>query len=229
MNYIIIGKGKETIVFLHGWGGNKYSFYKTAKALEEDYRCVLIDFPPFGETIEPKEIWGVEDYSNYVLDILNKLKIKKFYIISHSFGGRVAIFISNKYNDKVRGLVLVDSAGLKPRKTLSLRYKLWKNKRLKKKGQKPKGSPDYEALSEHMKKVFVKVVNEDLKGLLGEIAAKTLIVWGEKDSETPLYMAKILKRKIKDSRLIVYKSCGHFSYNESSRFVGDIKDFLGDF
>lgn len=228
MNYIVTGEGERAIVFLHGWGGNKYSLLKIAMALAGGQKCVLIDFPPFGETAEPREVWGIEDYSSYVMDILEKLKIKKFSIISHSFGGRVAIFISNKYNERVERLVLVDSAGLLPKMTALRRLRLWRNRRRKRKGKCVRGSKDYEALSSHMKKVFVKIVNEDLKSLLGGIVAKTLILWGEKDRETPLYMAKELHKGIKGSKLIIYRGCGHFCYSETEKVIGDIKDFLGE-
>jgi pimeloyl-ACP methyl ester carboxylesterase len=57
-------------------------------------------------------------------------------------------------------------------------------------------------------------VNEDLSKFAKFIKCKTLIVWGERDFETKLYMARKLKRLIKNSKLIIIKGAGHFSFLE---------------
>ena len=76
------------------------------------------------------------------------------------------------------------------------------------------GSEDYKALPEQMKPVFVRIINEDLTPNLSKIACPTLLIWGGKDKSTPLYMAKTMHKKIKDSGLVVFKESGHFSYLE---------------
>ena len=89
------------------------------------------------------------------------------------------------------------------------------------------GSADYKALDGVMKETFVKVVNENLYSHFKKIAMPTLILWGEKDKETPLYMAKKLKRIIKNSSLYVIKGTGHFSYLERPDiFVAALKCFV---
>jgi len=78
-----------------------------------------------------------------------------------------------------------------------------------------------------MKKTFVNIISEDLSPLLKNIACPTLIIFGKDDKETPLYMAKKLNKKIKDSALIVFENCGHFAYLEDFyRFVAISKSFL---
>ena len=58
----------------------------------------------------------VKDYADGVLELMDKLNIEKATLVGHSFGGRVAIYIAAKYPEKVEKLVLVDSAGIKPRR-----------------------------------------------------------------------------------------------------------------
>ena len=52
-------------------------------------------------------------------------------------------------------------------------------------------------------------------------------MWGEEDKDTPLYMAKIMEKNIKDSGLVVLKNAGHFSYiDKSSEFNLITDNFL---
>ncbi len=229
INYEILGSVGEWIVFLHGWGGNTKSFEVVAKEFISTNRCLLIDFPPFGQSEEPYEEWNVDTYNELVKEILKTLDIKRCSVIAHSFGGRVAIKLSNSYNNIVEKLILVDSAGLKPRFSIKKyinkkRYQL--AKRFKKDTSKF-GSSDYKALSPLMRKTFVKVINEDLTKDLKLISCPTLIIFGQNDKDTPLYMAKKFNKKIKNSAIIVFKSCGHFSYIEDfNKFVVIAKQFL---
>ena len=116
---------------------------------------------------------------------------------------------------------MVDSAGILPRRGLGYYFKIYKYKRCKKKALNLRkyqeklskfGSNDYKLLSERMKQIFVHIVNEDLSMYAKYINSETLIVWGEKDKDTPIYMAKKLKRLIKNSELKIIENAGHFSF-----------------
>ncbi len=228
INYEVLGEKGPWIVFLHGWGGSTESFKIVAESFDAN-RCLLLDFPPFGESEEPYEVWNNDTYVALVKHILDELKIKTCDIIAHSFGGRVAIKFANRYNESVKKIILVDSAGVKPRFSLKKfirikRYKLAKKFRLK---TRDYSSSDYKKLSPLMKQTFTNIINEDLSPLLKNIACPTLIIFGKDDKETPLYMAKKLNKKIKDSALIVFENCGHFAYLEDFyRFVAISKSFL---
>ncbi|MDD2445779.1 MAG: alpha/beta hydrolase [Clostridia bacterium] len=210
--YKKVGKKGDWIVFLHGWGGSVDSFLAVAKTFENN-RCLLIDFPPFGKSESMNEIWKLEDYVFLLKEFLDFLKIDNVKLISHSFGGRVAILFASIYNN-VSKLILVDSAGIKPKKNLIIWLKIKKYKLLKKLGfkQKNKGSKDYKSLSDNMKKTFVNIVNRHLEKECLKINCPTLIIFGEKDKTTPIYMAKKLNSLIKDSEVIIFKNAGHFAY-----------------
>ena len=119
---------------------------------------------------------------------------------------------------KRQKLVLVDSAGIKPRRGIKYRLKILMHKILKKFGKGLKGSKDYRVLSPVMKKTFQNVVNYDETYLLSDITADTAIFWGDKDKETPLYMARKLNKKIKSSHLFLLTNAGHFSYLDNSGY-----------
>lgn len=205
----------EPIVLMHGWGGSNVSFSGVYEYLCGYNRDVIaLDFPGFGGSDMPLENWGIHDYARCVDALIKALKIRKATLVGHSFGGRVALCLSDF--DWVKSIVLIDSAGLKPRFSLKKAILIGRYKRAKKAGKDVSnfGSPDYLALTAPMKSVFVRVVNTYLDDKLGNITCPVLIIWGKKDKETPPYMARRLKRRIKGS-VLIFLDGGHFAYVES--------------
>lgn len=204
------------IILMHGWGGSNISFSGTYEYLCGLNRDVIaLDFPGFGSSDLPLEEWGVQDYALCVEALVKALKIRKATLVGHSFGGRVAIMLAGcEWADRI---VLVDSAGLKPRFSLKKSINVWRYKRAKKAGKDVSkfGSADYLALQQPLKKVFVRVVNTYLDDRLSKITCPVLLIWGKRDRETPKYMARRFKRKIVGSNLI-YLDGGHFAYAESN-------------
>ena len=237
MYYETTGEFSENaVVFLHGWGGSVDSFGSVIRLLPESRFFVNLDFSGFGKSAEPERPYCVDDYVNEVKNLLDLISVKKVTFVCHSFGGRVAIKFINRFPDFVEKVVFVDSAGIRPPKTLWQRFSILRYK-IKKKLVKcgicstrvleKYGSEDYKCLSLVMKATFVRVVNEDLSELLTNIQVPTLIVWGEKDKDTPVWMAHRFHKAIKGSRLIVYKDSGHFSYLDNlDDFVYSLYNFL---
>ena len=101
-----------------------------------------------------------------------------------------------------------------------------KDKRLEKL-YKRFGSDDYQNSSGVMRKILVRVVNENLKPILRDIKAPTLLIWGEKDEATPLYMGQIMEKEISDSGLVVFEGAGHYSYlDDFNRFSRVMEAFF---
>ena len=185
-----------------------------ANYFASSYRCTLLDFYGFGQS-EIKSPLTLQDYANGVEEIIKHYDMKEVILVGHSFGGRVAILLASYLQD-IKGLVLVDSAGLKP----AFSFKKWRRKldykirRFFKMDVSNCGSEDYKKLDSVMKATFKNVVNLYLDNLLPKIQCDSLIVWGRKDKDTPLYMAKRLKKGIKNSGLIILEG-GHYSYLDS--------------
>lgn len=223
------------VLLLHGWGGSLNSFRGLEDFLiKNDYSVINIDFPGFGNSDMPREDFCLDDYVRIVAEIIEFLGQKKVDVVAHSFGGRVAIKLASltEYVDK---LILVDSAGIKPKFSLINYLKIKRYKFLKflkkikivEKDLSKFGSQDYIALPNQMKGVFVRVINEDLTKLLAKISCPTLLIWGEKDESTPLYMAKKMEKNIKNCGIVVFKNAGHFSYLENhSQFCLIVDSFL---
>ena len=226
---------EQTVVLLHGWGGNHLSLSPLLVSFQ-NYNILTLDFFGFGQSDKPLQNFDIYSYSNAVAELLKKLNLNDIILVGHSFGGRISIILSNQLNDIVSKMILIDSAGLKPRNTIKKTFKKMNYKFAKflvkvnvkgKESLEKYGSDDYKKLSNEEKKVFNRVVNEYLEKYLLNIKCSTLIIWGEKDKDTPLYMAKKLNKKIKNSKLYVVKNAGHFAYVEEANLVNKIiKDFL---
>lgn len=233
VNYETFGKNDGTpILILHGWGASIDAMAPIWKFLEsrENYKIYVIDFP--GESNKsgiPPIAWGVPEYGEMIKKFMEELKIINPNVIAHSFGGRVTIYLASKYKELFNKIILTDAAGVKPKMTFQklrkkITYKFGKvclkiflpKKKYEEKMSEYRerySSADYKILkSEIMRETFKKVISLDLTPCLKDITRPTLLVWGENDIDTPLYMAKIMEKNIKDSGLVVIKEAKHFSY-----------------
>ena len=244
INYIDTKNGDETIVLLHGWGSNITLFNSMIDYLKGYYRVVALDMPGFGLSSEPSFIMDVNDYTEFVIKFIEELNIKKAHILGHSFGGRVIIkMMSKNLSYDIDKIMLVDSAGIRPKKSLKviLKVKSFKFARKVFEGtilgkmypnfinnmRKKSGSADYNSASPIMRQILVKVVNEDLTDLLKNINNETLLIWGDMDDATPINDAYIMNRHIRNSGLVVVKGAGHYSFLEQANYVNTvIKNFL---
>lgn len=231
----------KAVVLLHGWGCNHSTVRSIAACLEDGMRVLSLDLPGHGNSSEPKEVWGTSDFAALVGKFIEALHLENPSLIGHSFGGRTSISYAS--NHKVHKIVLVGSAGVKPRRSLNYYYKVYSYKALKKlaklffgeeKGKKliekslrKRGSSDYQSSTPMMRAVMSKCVNEDLKKEMPRIQAPTLLIWGENDTATPLSDAKTMEKLIPDAGLVSFPNCGHYSFLDNAPgFRAVIREFF---
>lgn len=240
ISYIDKGEGK-TIVLFHGWGANKEAFTPIISRLSAYMRVVALDFPGFGKSDEPKEVWDVDSYAEFMKKFLKETNCEDAIWLGHSFGGRVIIKLYEKADKKPNKIVLVDSAGIKPKRGFGYYARVYSYKAGKKILKLPiinktglyeafvknAGSSDYKVLSENMRATMSRVVNEDLRDYLSKIAAEVLLIWGEKDTATPLSDAHLMDSLLPDSGVVVLEGAGHFSYLDyPGKFFGALEYFV---
>lgn len=238
ISYQVAGEG-DVVLLLHGWGGEAASFQPVFEWLAQSHKVYALDLPGFGKSQLPPTAWDTSDYAQFVTAFLGKFDIPKVHLIGHSFGGRISIIISAEHPEKVDKLILVDSAGIKPRRTAKyyLRVGIAKVGKLIRRCGKygvlvanamsaRVGSKDYQNAGD-MRATLVKVVNQDLRALLPRITASTLLIWGEDDKDTPVSFGQIMEKEIPDAGLVVLKEAGHFSYlDKFPQFCRIVASFL---
>ena len=240
VNITTAGNGAP-VFLLHGWGCTGEIFNAIQQVLATAYTTYAFDFPGFGASDEPTEVWGVEEYTRFVEQFAKENGIERPALVGHSFGGRVSIVYASR--NEVSRVVLVDAAGIKPKRPLKYYWKVYTFKAMKwlcntflpkakaqtiiDKRRKGAGSSDYNNASPMMRAILSKVVNEDLKHLMPSIKAPTLLFWGNMDTATPLSDAKTMERLIPDAGLVVAHGTGHFSFLENAGlFAAVIKNFF---
>ncbi|MDE6696339.1 MAG: alpha/beta hydrolase [Muribaculaceae bacterium] len=216
----------QPVIIMHGWGCNVDTVASIENIFKGKMRVINVDLPGHGKSTEPPAVWGIEEFTAMMEKFIARLGLVRPSLIGHSFGGRISILLSSRGDvDKV---LLVDAAGIKPKRSLSYYWKVYSFKAMKntvlllcgkKKGNEiveklrgKKGSADYRNSSPRMRAIMSKCVNEDLKYAMPSIKAPVLLVWGEDDTATPLSDAITMKRLIPDSGLVSFPGCGHYSF-----------------
>ncbi|HLH74662.1 MAG TPA: alpha/beta hydrolase [Chloroflexota bacterium] len=225
----VTGGQGEPVVFLHGWGGEVASFGPILARLVTQCQIIALDLPGFGRTSPPPVPWGSFDYARFFRSFLRELGINSATLIGHSFGGKVGLIVAAQVPDLVRKLVLVDSAGIRPRRgpsyyarvsfvkaarsLLALPVLRLVRKPIMRRVYQMAGSSDYNAaMNPIIRATLVKVVNEDVRTLLPRIKVPTLLVWGDQDADTPLSDGRLMEKLIPDAGLVVFEGAGHFAY-----------------
>lgn len=230
IEYTEMGQGQE-VLLLHGWGSSFDVYNGVMNTLKDRCRLIALNFPGCGNSDTMHSPWNLDDYCNFVMKFIKLLNLNNPILIGHSHGGRVILKLTASGMLNPPKIILLDSAGLIPKKSLKqkLRAKSFKaiktvlslpvvknySEDLLNKARRHYGSADYNAAPEVLRKTMVSLVNTDLRDILHQIKCPTLLIWGENDTATPLSDAKIIESKISDAGLCVIKGAGHYSFCEN--------------
>ena len=242
VNYTDAGEG-QCVLLLHGWGSSNKAYSFIINSFKDKARLVALDFPGFGDSDMPPEAWDVSDYVDFTVKFINALALEDIVLVGHSFGGRVIIKMVGSGLVEPRKIILLDSAGVKPKRSLKgrLRTACFKTGKffltlpfLKKHTAGALdslraffGSADYNSAPPVLRRTLVKVVNEDLCAYMPAIKCPTLLIWGENDTATPLWMGRIMEKEIPDAGLVIFEQDDHFAYlRQWPRFAAVVRAFL---
>lgn len=221
VNYKTEGKGKPFLI-LHGWGSKSEKWEKVGKVLtERGFNVIIPDLPGFGKSQKLSVPWDLDDYCDFVKRFIEYLKLDKFYLLGHSFGGALAVKYTIKFPSKIEKLFLVAASCIR-RKTLKKRFLSKISKIFKTFSFLPgfflfrKGfykyiirKSDYPHTEGIMKKTYLKIINEDLFNSLSFISVPAVIIWGDKDDVVPLKDGQIINQQIKNSKIIIIRGGNH--------------------
>jgi pimeloyl-ACP methyl ester carboxylesterase len=96
--YFYFGRGKKTLLILHGLAGGKETMLRYSRSFSKRYRCLIPD-PP-GNNGLPLYGYGLSDLAGYIQELLGHLKIKEFGMIGFSFGGWIGLDLISRYSRK---------------------------------------------------------------------------------------------------------------------------------
>ncbi len=239
INYQDLGSGK-LVILVHGWGDNLKSFNDLQKQLAKTFRVISLDLPGFGGSSAPETGWSLDDYAVFINSFVDKIGVSVYSYIGHSNGG--AILIKGLANNIIESqkLILIAASGIRdteklkkkliyigakigklPLKLLPTDYQRGLQKRLY---QAIKSDA---AVSPKMIQTFRKIVKQDVSEDALRLKTATLLIYGADDKVTPLEFGQIYHKLIKNSRLNIIDSAGHFVHlQEINKVQGLIEDYL---
>ncbi len=228
LNFIETGTG-QNLIMLHGWNRSLHDLKPLAEILSSYAKVFVIDLPGFGKTPPPPlEGWDTNQYAELILEFIRRNNLEKVILLGHSFGGRISLRICAKHPELIEKLILIDSHGLKPVRSLYQHIRIFFIKKAanlikstdrtfgtniyKEKFAKKYGSPDYQNAGV-LKNTFVKTISEDQQVDVQNIKTKALLLWGSEDKETPLEMGKKFNKLLVNSKLIILEGKDHSPFH----------------
>jgi triacylglycerol lipase len=232
--YLEAGSAGPTVILLHGLGGDATNWALTIPTLAKTYRVLAPDQIGFGQSDKPLLNYRIGTYVEFLARFYQKLGITKATLVGNSLGGWISAAFTLAHPDKVEKLVLVDAAGLSPKRwngpemrreemallnpatiedTKKLLVMILANKAMVNEQMAE------QMLIQRMQKGDGNTINrltesillgqDWLDGKLGAIRTPTLVVWGREDLLTPLGIGKAFAADIKGAELVVFENCGH--------------------
>jgi len=245
VNYIY-EKGEKTVLFLHGWNA-PFSIYTPIfdYLRKKGYGIAAFDCPGVGGTSEPASPLTLDDYISFTLEFCRNIGLQDAILFAHSNGGRIALSLMADKNCplKCKKAVLMDAAGVRDTKTAKQKLSLAFYKSVKFLGTAPilralfsevyesardkRSSADYKAASPVMKKTMSNLLSVDLCHLMPDISSEVLLIFGDRDTATPLRHGQKMESLIKGAGLATIQNAGHFPYLDNPRqFFAVLDAFL---
>ncbi|HYD96280.1 MAG TPA: alpha/beta hydrolase [Noviherbaspirillum sp.] len=234
------GQG-EPLMLLHGFGGNKDNFTRTARYLTPHYRVIVPDHIGFGESARPRDA----DYTplaqaERLHALAQALGIRTIHLGGNSMGGQIAMAYAARYPSEVASLWLLDPAGIWNAPKSELAHLILER------GQNPLIARSEEEFAQTFafvmqdppfvprpilnvlaqerirnadleERIFVKIATDSVEERIKGLAVPTLIVWGEQDRVIHVGTADVLHKLLPRSQVIVMPGVGHLPMIERPR------------
>lgn len=232
IHYYEIGPANgPAVVLVHGLGSRSEDWGELAPFLAQvGYHVFLPDLPGYGRSARPANFsYSVTDESEVVLGFYDVIGLKQADLGGWSMGGWIVQLFAAKHPDRVRRLMLFDSAGLYVKPTWDTRlFTPLSADQLEKLDAlltpNPPHLPGFVArdilrTSREHAWVMHRALDTMLAGhettdsLLMKLRMPVLIVWGSVDQITPLAQGEKIHELIPQSELDVVDRCGHLAPN----------------
>ena len=98
--YLSLGDGPETVLFLHGMTGAYDIWWQQMEALQGEYRVISVTYPAVN---------SLEEMEQAVMAILEAEDVDDFHVVGSSLGGYFAQYLVARHPDKIQNAVFANT------------------------------------------------------------------------------------------------------------------------
>lgn len=245
LRLIDAGQGPP-LILLHGFGASLYSWRHLLPPLvSAGYRVIAFDNRGFGFSDKPRAGYDNAAYERLLVALMDSLRVPQAVLVGHSMGGAIALETAVRDPGRVRGLVLLGSAGLGVRSPLALSVVRWPLIGPILSGVRGRaataavlrstyGDPSrvtqadidqyYAPVPEPgypraFRMVLRRFRFDALTGRLGGVAAPALLIWGGRDRWIPAAIGKDMASQMPRAAYVVLPDAGHAVNEEAAAGV----------
>ncbi|TCP52883.1 pimeloyl-ACP methyl ester carboxylesterase [Tumebacillus sp. BK434] len=235
------GAAGLTMVFLHGVGSTGKAWAYQMRGLKASGRMIAVEVPGFSGVGElPETVGELSDLAPFVLRVLDVLGVADAIWVGNSLGGRIALEAALGAPQRVRGLVLAGSAGIRlpgvemPQlhalRPEELERRLFWQPELFHALQTEQSRAAAQAARRLYDRLAAATAVMDLRTRLGEVQVPALVIWGRHDGVIPLPIGEALAAGLTAAELLVLDHAAHVPQIEQpERVLAAILRFLGKF
>ncbi len=227
-NVLESGSGEPALLFLHYWGGSARTWNAVASQLSREFLCIAYDQRGWGDSDAPKQGYSIRDLAQDARHIVEALHLRRYVLVGHSIGGKVAQFLASQRPPRLVALVLVAPATPTPQnipepakqaqlhaydnRENALAAMAFLTARPPSDALREQILADnFAAHSSEAKLAWpTSMAYEDISGVVGNIGVPTLILAGDQDRQDPLeqHRREIVPR-IPGANIEVISDSGH--------------------
>jgi pimeloyl-ACP methyl ester carboxylesterase len=201
----------EPVVLVHGLSGSTFWWGRNVAALAERHRVYLVDLPGFGAMRGLRSQFALARAAHWLRGWMEAVELPRAVLVGHSMGGAICLRLAASYPEAVERLALVAPAGIPwARSLVDEVVPLIAAMRC----MTPSFLPilTYDALRAGpvtLLRAARDVLREDVLDAARAVNVPTLLIWGERDTLVPPSGGAILRRELRDARLLLIPGAGH--------------------
>ena len=98
---------EETIVFVHGFGGDLNSWSYNQVELSTNFNTISLDLPGHGGSALEVDSGNVSELSEILISLFEKKEINQAHLVGHSLGGAISLLMAYKKPEIFKTLTLI--------------------------------------------------------------------------------------------------------------------------
>ena len=232
------------LVYLHGSGGTT-GWQDYHQELSQRYTVYAPAQPGFNGTVRPAWLSTITDLAHFNLEMIQVLGLEQYILMGSSMGGWLAAEMAAMEPRNLKGLVLIDAAGIRPANgEIAEIFMVSAQTRAGQRFFDTSQVPNYESLSREMtpEETLVEHSNREMASrlcwkpylhnpslphYLKRVTTPALIVWGKQDAIIPLECGEQYQQALPNASLQVIDRCGHSPQMEKPQeFHKVVTEFL---